>query len=124
MTELKNQRKTLQMRGFRKGEAPLSLLRKIIGAEKLVRILDETLNTTIANYMKEHQRNYVGNPISLSINPPIDPRVDQDYVFEVLLGEHGKIVNRLDYNNKIFTRYNIEVEEKGNKVYKVNFEFT
>ncbi|MBL7786858.1 MAG: hypothetical protein JNM36_13195 [Chitinophagales bacterium] len=111
MTELKNQRKTLQMRGFRKGEAPLSLLRKIIGAEKLVRILDETLNTTIANYMKEHQRNYVGNPISLSINPPIDPRVDQDYVFEVLLGEHGKIVNRLDYNNKIFTRYNIEVEE-------------
>ncbi len=51
--KLETVREGFQMKGFRKGKAPLPLLKKMFGKSVLVEVVQETVEQTVADHLKE-----------------------------------------------------------------------
>ena len=62
-TELKKLRKQVDMKGFRKGKAPLSALRKMMGNQVLSEIVDESINTGLQEYIEDHELDLIFAPL-------------------------------------------------------------
>jgi trigger factor len=61
--ELKKAQKTANMKGFRKGKAPMSTLRKMMGNEMLGRILDQEINESLYGYIDENKLEIIFSPM-------------------------------------------------------------
>lgn len=61
--ELKKAQKTANMKGFRKGKAPMSTLRKMMGNEMLGRILDQEINEALYGYIDENELEIIFSPM-------------------------------------------------------------
>ncbi|MEM9836110.1 MAG: trigger factor [Bacteroidota bacterium] len=64
-SELKKARKTANLRGFRKGKAPLSALRKLMGNEILGRLLDQEINDSLFGYIEENEVDIIFSPMPI-----------------------------------------------------------
>ncbi|MEL6668068.1 MAG: trigger factor [Bacteroidota bacterium] len=62
-TELKKLRKKVDMKGFRKGKAPLSALRKMMGNQVLSEIVDESINSGLQEYIEDHELDLIFAPL-------------------------------------------------------------
>lgn len=110
-TELKQQRPKVNMRGFRKGKVPLSTLRKMMGNQVLAQSMDEMLNDSITNYIKENDLKIVmaPQPVEDANMPTITANSLQDITLEydLALRPDYEIV----YPEGPFTKYVIELDE-------------
>lgn len=70
--ELKKAQKTANMKGFRKGKAPMSTLRKMMGNEMLGRILDQEINEALYGYIDEEKLEIIFSPMPAEKQELID----------------------------------------------------
>lgn len=70
--ELKKAQKTANMKGFRKGKAPMSTLRKMMGNEMLSRILDQAINESLFGYIDEEKLDIIFSPMPAKNQALID----------------------------------------------------
>lgn len=86
--ELSKYRKQGQMKGFRKGKTPLSVIKKMYGKAILADAVNEKLQSTLYEYLTEGDISILGQPIPSDSQEPIDFDTKEliDFVFKFDLG--------------------------------------
>lgn len=87
-SELKKYRKQANMRGFRKGRTPTSVLKKMYGQSVLADVINKLLQEALNKYLEEQDLNALGQPLPSEEQKPqdIDVKNMGDYEFKFDLG--------------------------------------
>ena len=70
--QLKENRSKASLKGFRKGKAPESIIRKMYGKQILSDVVINKLQSGLYDYLKENDIQYLGNPIVAADQKPLD----------------------------------------------------
>lgn len=73
------------IKGFRKGMAPMSLIERIYGEQALSEAVNDIVSEQINKYLTENKRNWVGEPLSSDAQKEIDwtGNSDMEFVFSL-----------------------------------------
>ena len=117
---LNEYRRKAEIRGFRKGMAPMSLIEKMHGVQALVEAVNQMISEGINNHIAENQLNILGEPLpNEEKQKSIDWENDESYEFVFDIALSPKVEFTLDANDKIVS-YNVAVSEEAKNAYKSN----
>ncbi len=117
---LSEYRRKAEIRGFRKGMAPMSLIEKMHGVQALVEAVNQMISEGINNHIAENQLNILGEPLpNEEKQKEIDWENDESYEFVFDIALSPKVEFTLDANDKIVS-YNVAVSEEAKNAYKSN----
>ena len=117
---LSEYRKKAEIRGFRKGMAPMSLIEKMHGVQALVEGVNQLISEGINNHIAENKLNILGEPLpNEEKQKEINWESDENYEFVFDIALAPKVEFTLDSNDKIVS-YNVAVSEEAKKDYKSN----
>lgn len=117
---LNEYRKNAEIRGFRKGMAPMSLIEKMHGVQALVEGVNQLISEGINNHIAENKLNILGEPLpNEEKQKQIDWENDENYEFVFDIALSPKVEFTLDKNDKIVS-YNVAVSEEAKNNYKSN----
>ncbi len=91
---LNNYRRTAEIKGFRKGMAPMSLIEKMHGMSALIDAVNDLIAEQLNNYIQENKLNVLGEPLP---NDELQKKIDWDndtvyeFVFDVALAPQVKV---------------------------------
>lgn len=87
-TELNKYRKQANMKGFRKGKTPTSVLKKMYGKGVLADVINEMLQKELYDYLTDNDIKILGQPLPSADQEAqdFDLKTLQDYVFKFDLG--------------------------------------
>lgn len=117
---LNNYRRTAEIKGFRKGMAPMSLIEKMHGMSALIDAVNDLIAEQLNNYIQENKLNVLGEPLP---NDELQKKIDWDndstyeFVFDVALAPEVKV--EVSKDDKIVF-YNPTVEDKEIEAAKSN----
>lgn len=108
--KLKEYKKKANIKGFRPGKVPTTLLKKMYGKAILVDELNHILQHSLTNYIKEQDLNIIGEPLpNNDKNADVDFDTQKNFEFEYEIG----LVDDFEVNlDKKFTYYEIKVDKK------------
>ena len=113
-------RKKVEIRGFRKGMAPMSLVEKMHGVQALVEAVNQMISEAINNHIAENKLNILGEPLpNEEKQKEIDWENDENYEFVFDIALAPKVEFTLSKDDKIVS-YNVAVSEEAKKAYKSN----
>lgn len=104
-------RRTADFKGFRKGNVPEALIRKVYGEQILVESVNEVISKGLNDYIEGNKLNILGEPLSSGNQPEIEwvDGNDFTFVFDIALSPEVKFeVAKED----TVTSYNITISEK------------
>src|SRR5690606_19653607 len=80
--------KKVQLKGFRAGKTPKSVLQKMYGKGMLEEAVTSILQDKLYGYLEENKIQYFASPLSVPQEEPLlfDPKNPTDYTFEFELG--------------------------------------
>lgn len=86
--ELKKYREQAQIKGFRKGKTPISVLKKMFGQKLLVDIVNELIQEKLVGYLRSEAINLLGQPLPADDQEQYDFSLKalQDYTFKFDIG--------------------------------------
>ena len=117
---LNEYRRKAEIRGFRKGMAPMSLIEKMHGVQALVESVNQMISEAINSHIEENKLNILGEPLpNEEKQKSIDWENDESYEFVFDIALSPKVEFTLDANDKIVS-YNVAVSEEAKKAYKSN----
>ncbi len=117
---LNEYRRKAEIRGFRKGMAPMSLIEKMHGVQALVEGVNQMISEAINNHIAENKLNILGEPLpNEEKQKSIDWENDESYEFVFDIALSPKVEFTLDKNDTIVS-YNVAVSEEAKKAYKSN----
>lgn len=117
---LNEYRKKVEIRGFRKGMAPMSLVEKMHGIQALVETVNHMISEAINNHIAENKLNILGEPLpNEEKQKEIDWENDESYEFVFDIALAPKVEFTLSKDDKIVS-YNVAVSEEAKKAYKSN----
>ena len=117
---LKEYRKTAELKGFRKGMAPMSLIEKMHGLSALVEGVNQLISESINNYIAENKLNILGEPLPCEDKQKkIDWENDEVYEFVFDAALSPVVDFKLSAEDKIVS-YNVTVTEEAKQAYKSN----
>ena len=117
---LNEYRKKVEIKGFRKGMAPMSLVEKMHGIQALVETVNQMISDAINSHITENKLNILGEPLP---NEEKQKEIDwenaesYEFVFDIALAP--KVEFTLSKDDKIVS-YNVAVSEEAKKAYKSN----
>lgn len=109
-TSLKNYAKKVNMKGFRPGHAPVSMVKKMYGKGLLADEVNKILNDALYKFISENKIDILGNPMPKSDDRNIDwdnPGT-MEFVYEIGLAPALSI----DFSKISFPFYNVKVDEE------------
>lgn len=112
--QLNKYRDQAQIKGFRKGKTPTSVLKKMFGKNILVDIVNEMLQERLVGYLREQEVNFLGQPIPSEDQEEYDFDLKnmQDYIFKFDVGIAPEFeVQGLDESNT-FEKYKVSPREE------------
>ncbi|MGH1338550.1 MAG: trigger factor [Aureispira sp.] len=113
-TKLKKYRKEAQIKGFRPGKVPMSLINRKFGNAVLMEEINEAIGNGLNDYFKEENLRVLGNPIAIEdkdLNIQISKPANYEFKFEVGLAPQFE-VQGLSADNKL-PFYDIAVTEEA-----------
>ena len=117
---LSEYRKKAEIRGFRKGMAPMSLIEKMHGVQALVEGVNQLISEGINNHIAENKLNILGEPLpNEEKQKEINWESDENYEFVFDIALAPKVEFTLSKDDKIVS-YNVAVSEEAKKAYKSN----
>lgn len=105
---LNDYRKKLNMPGFRKGKAPMSIVKKQYEGAVTFEEINKVLNDTLSNFISENKLSILGQPLPRT-NNELDPDA-QDMTFEFELGIAPDL--SVDLSKAKIPYYKIEATDK------------
>ncbi|MDR0420947.1 MAG: hypothetical protein LBH30_05795 [Prevotellaceae bacterium] len=114
---LKTYRRKAEIKGFRPGMAPMSLIQKMYGRSVLVEELDKLISESLEKYLKDEQLDIVGEPIPCDDEQkPIDWDNQSDFEFVYEIGYISKYELKIDQTIQV-PFYNITVSDNDKSEY-------
>ncbi len=111
--ELSKYRKQAQIKGFRKGKTPMSVIRKMYGRAIMADVINKKLGEEIYSFIKDSEDHILGQPLASSDQEQVDfdPKAPEDYHFKFDIAQAPDFeIQGLD-DGKVFTEYKIDVTE-------------
>ena len=116
-------RRNAEIRGFRKGMAPMSLIERIHGGQALVEAINELISNSLNNYIEEHKLTVIGEPLPVEDaegKNDFDGGEEFDFTFDIALAPKFEISlsteDHIPYYNVTLT--DAEKEEYKKNIYK------
>ena len=117
---LNDYRRKAEIKGFRTGMAPMSMIEKVHGKTALLDEINKIMSESLNKYVADNNLNLLGEPIpSESEQKPIDWDGGGDFEFVFEIGMAPKIEFTLTEKDKI-PYYKIAVSEEDKEKYKEN----
>lgn len=117
---LKDFRRNADIKGFRKGMAPFSLIEKMHGKNAQLDAVNSVISESLNNYITENKINVLGEPLpNETEQKPIDWENDQEFSVSFDIGTAPKIELELTADDKI-TYYDVEVNKDDKEKYISN----
>ena len=118
---LNNYRKNADIRGFRKGMAPMSLIEKMHGKAALLDSINEIVSEGLNNYITENKINIIGEPLPSEENDknPQDLESEGDFNFSFDLALAPKVEFTLSKEDNI-PYYEVKIDDERKNQYKEN----
>lgn len=85
-TILKDYAKRANLKGFRKGKVPVSVVRRMYGKGIVYEELNKIVSKSLGEYLDETKLPIVGEPLPVSLVDDFDENGERDYEFEFELG--------------------------------------
>lgn len=107
---LKNLGQKIEIKGFRKGHVPASLVKKMYGVQAKADEINKLLQDSLFNYIKENKINILGEPMGSENSEPqdIEKQDDFTFAFDVALAPEFEVA--LDEKDTV-DYYDIEVSD-------------
>ena len=109
--KLRDYRKKANMPGFRPGNVPMAIIKKMYGNSALVEEIDKLASDGLFNYIKENDLNILGQPLhNEEKNTPIDFEAQKsfNFFFDVALQPQYDV----NIENIELDSYNIQVDDE------------
>jgi len=114
-------RRKAELKGFRKGMAPMSLIEKLHGRSALLDAVNDLISEGLNNFISENKLNVLGEPLpNDKEQKPIDWENDTEFefVYDIALSPLVKV--ELSQQDKI-PYYEVIISEEEKKNYRSNF---
>lgn len=110
--KLKEYSKKANIKGFRPGKVPTSLIERMYGKSILVDEINHILSHSVTDYIKENKLPIIGDPLpETSETESIDWETQKDFEFSYEVGLVPTFQYDLSENVKV-TKYSIDIEDK------------
>ncbi|WP_226391080.1 trigger factor [Penaeicola halotolerans] len=111
--KIKDYGKKVNIKGFRPGKAPASMIKKMYGTSVLVEEINDILSKTLNDYIKTNDIQILGEPLpDMEASKRIDWDNQKEFEFAYQIGFVGDL--KIELNDKIkATAYEIELDDKA-----------
>lgn len=89
--KLNDRRRTADIKGFRKGMAPIGLIQKLFGTQALYEAINDQISTGLQGYIEENGLKVLGEPLSSDDQPENEWEAGKDFSFKFDIGVSGPI---------------------------------
>ncbi|MBR4801449.1 MAG: trigger factor [Bacteroidales bacterium] len=116
--QLREYRRKAEIKGFRKGMAPMGLIERLYGPSAMNEAINEIITDGINGYIKDNNLDLIGEPIpNEELQKQIDPDKDEVFEFVYDMAVRPEVNISLDKEDKV-SYYSIKVEDEALKKYK------
>ena len=112
-------RRKAEIKGFRKGMVPVSLVEKMYGPSALVDSVNDVISEALNNYIKDNSLRIVGEPLPAEDQPQTDWVDGNDFTFKFDVATTPELSFELSASDEI-PYYKINVTEAAKKEMKAN----
>ena len=117
--KLNDYRKKAEIKGFRKGMVPMSLVEKIYGQQALVDSVNDVVAEGLNNFIKDNNLRVLGEPLPSEDQPETEWTVGNDFTFKFDIAQNPEISFELSKEDEV-TYYTITVTDAAKKEMKEN----
>lgn len=110
--KLKDYRKVAEIKGFRKGYAPMSLIERFRGPEALAESINEVVSEALDKYIKDNELNVLGEPLPSEEEEKNDWENPDKFSFSFDMGLAPAMDFEVSKDDKV-PYYDIKVEDKA-----------
>jgi trigger factor len=113
-SEIKKYKDKAQLKGFRKGKTPDTVIKKMYGKSILAEVINQTLQDKLYGYLDENNINYLGQPLPIedeNHSLHLDAYSPKDYVFSFELGIAPELDVKGVSDADEYTFYDVDVDE-------------
>ena len=114
---LSEYRRRADIKGFRKGMAPLSLIQRLYGDQALYETVNNTLSDQLNNFIRDEKIRVVGEPLPSDDQPQLDWKPGNDFTFKFDIAQTPELVFEVGKEDKI-PYYEINVTADAKKAMK------
>ena len=116
---LNDYRRKAEIKGFRKGMVPMSLVERIYGQSALVDSVNDAISESLNGYINEHKLRVMGEPLPAENQPEVDWTDGKDFTFVFDVALTPEIALELSKEDEI-PYYNITVKDEAKSEMKEN----
>ena len=117
--KLSDIRRRAEIKGFRKGMVPASLIEKMYGASALVDSVNEVISHELASFIKDEKLSVIGEPLPADNQPENDWTNGNTFNFTFEIACNPEVKLEFGKEDKI-TSYEIKVSDEAKKEMKDN----
>ena len=112
-------RKKAEIKGFRKGMVPMSLVEKMYGQQALADSVNDVIADALNNFIQENNLRVLGEPLPSEDNPQNEWTDGNDFTFKFDIAQNPEVNFELSMEDEI-VYYTITVTEAAKKEMKQN----
>lgn len=116
---LNEHKRTAELKGFRKGMAPMSFIEKIYGQSCLVDAVNDIISDALNGFIKENDLKVIGEPLPAENQESVEWKNGNDFEFKFDVALAPKVEFELSKDDKI-PYYNIEISDLAKSEMKEN----
>ena len=105
--KLNERRRTAEIRGFRKGNAPMAFIEKIYGEQCLFDAVNDIISEQLEKFIGDNKLKTIGEPLASDSQPENEWKVGNELVFKFDLGLAPEVNFELGKDDKV-VKYNIK----------------
>lgn len=117
--KLSERRRTADFKGFRKGNAPMSLIERVYGEQALMEAVNDVISDALNDFIKKSKLRLVGEPLASEDQSENEWAPGKDFTFKFDLAQTPEITLAPGKDDKV-TLYTIGVTETAKKEMKEN----
>ena len=117
--KLNDFRKKAEIKGFRKGMVPMSLVEKMYGQQALADAVNDVISESLNGYIQENNLKVLGEPLPSEDNPQNEWVNGNDFTFKFDIAQNPEISFELSKEDEV-VYYTITVTEAAKKEMKDN----
>ena len=114
---LNEYRRRADIKGFRKGMAPMNLIQRLYGDQSLYEAVNSLVSEGIDNFVREEKFRMVGEPLPSEDQPQLDWKIGNDFTFKFDIARTSELSFEVGEGDKI-PYYEINVTEDAKKAMK------
>lgn len=119
--KIAERRRTADFKGFRRGNVPESLIRRVYGEQILVDSVNEVVSGELQKYVTDNKLNLLGEPLSSERQPEVEWKDGNDFTFIFDLATYPEVQVEAGKDDTV-PSYKISVSAKEKEEMKKNLK--